>query len=76
MHCVVDAEAAFDRILRRRADNTARVAHADPGQAEAASYLRRHREFDRVSLDVPSLEVDTTSGHRPGIQHVVAFINE
>lgn len=73
VHCTVDAEVAFERILRRGAENSARRAHADPGPADAGDYLRRHREFDRVRLDVPQLEVDTTSGYRPGIDEVVAF---
>jgi hypothetical protein len=31
--------------------------------------------LDRVSLDAPWIEVDTTSGYYPGIDQVVAFIN-
>jgi len=29
--------------------------------------------FDRLRLDVPSLEVDTTAGYRPGLAEVAAF---
>jgi predicted kinase len=75
VHCVVDADVAFQRILRRRADNGVRLAHADPGPADAASWIRRHHEFGKVSLDVPSIEVDTTSGYRPGLDQVITFIN-
>ena len=35
--------------------------------------MRRLRAFDRVRLDVPSIEVDTTSGYRPGLAEVIAF---
>ncbi len=35
--------------------------------------MRRLRDFDRVRLDVPSIEVDTTSGYRPGLADVIAF---
>jgi hypothetical protein len=52
-----------------------RAAHADPGPDDAAGYIRRHLAFDRVSLDVPQIEVDTTSGYRPAIDQIVAFID-
>jgi hypothetical protein len=71
----VDPEVAFQRIVRRGEDSSMRAAHADPGPADAADYIRRHLAFDRVSLDAPWIEVDTTSGYRPGIDQVVAFIN-
>jgi len=38
-------------------------------------YVRRLREFDRVALNVPSIEVDTTSGYRPGIAAIVSFVS-
>jgi predicted kinase len=71
VHCVVDGEVAFQRVLGRGP----RAAHADPGPMDASDYIRRHRAFDRVSLDAPSIEVDTTSGYQPGIDQIVAFIN-
>jgi hypothetical protein len=52
-----------------------RAAHANPGPDDAAHYIHRHLSFDRVSLDAPWIEVDTTSGYYPGIDQVVAFIN-
>ena len=75
VHCTVAPEAAFQRIVRRGETSTVRAAHADPGPDDAADYIRRHLAFDRVSLDAPRIEVDTTSGYRPGIDQVVAFIN-
>jgi predicted kinase len=72
VHCVVDGELAFQRVLGRGP----RAAHADPRPSDASDYIRRHRQFDRVSLDVPSIEVDTTSGYQPGIDQIVAFIND
>jgi predicted kinase len=74
VHCTVDPELAFQRIVRRREVSTLRAAHADPGPDDAA-YIQRHLAFDRVFLDAPWIEVDTTSGYRPGIGQVVAFIN-
>jgi predicted kinase len=73
VHCVVDAEVAFERIQRRNAGVGARRAHADPGPAGRAEFLRRHLEFNRVDLGVPSIEVDTTSGCRPVIVEIAAF---
>jgi predicted kinase len=75
VHCAVGPEVAFERILQRGRASTVRAAHADPGPDDAADYVQRHLAFDRVALDVPWIEVDTTSGYRPGIDEVVAFIN-
>jgi predicted kinase len=75
VHCVVDPEVAFQRIVHRQQSNALRAAHADPGPADKADHIRRHREFDRVSLDVPQLEVGTADSYRPGIDEIVAFIN-
>jgi predicted kinase len=75
VHCTVDPEAAFQRIVRRTGAGTVRAAHADPGPDDAADYIRRHLAFNRVSLDAPWIEVDTTSGYRPAIGQIVAFIN-
>jgi predicted kinase len=66
VHCTVDPEVAFQRIVRRGAGSSVRAAHADPGPADTADYVRRHLSFDRVSLDAPWIAVDTTSGYRPG----------
>jgi len=73
VHCVVDPEAAFERIGRRRARDATRRAHPDLGAGGKDAYLERLRAFDRVRLDVPSIEVDTTSGYRPGLAEIVAF---
>jgi predicted kinase len=73
VHCVVDAEVAFRRSLRRREADPLRRAHADPGPADAAERVRSHRGFDRLSLDVPWIEVDTTDGYVPGLENIVAF---
>jgi len=79
VHCVVDPDVAFQRIVRRKTANSARRAHAEPGAADAADaadYIRRHGAFDRISLDAPSIEVDTTCGYRPGLGQVIAFIKD
>jgi predicted kinase len=71
VHCVVAAEVGVQRAL----DRGPRAAHADPGPADAADRVRHHRAFDRIALDVPWIEVDTTSGYQPGIDEIIAFIN-
>jgi predicted kinase len=73
VHCVTDPEVAVQRMLRRQAEEATRRAHADPGPAGAVGYARQLAAFDRVRLDVPSIEVDTTSGYRPGLAEVAAF---
>jgi predicted kinase len=72
VQCVTDPELAARRVLRRRAQDPTRRAHADPGP-DVAAYARQLAGFDRLRLDVPSLDVDTTSGYRPGLAEVVAF---
>ena len=75
VHCVADADVAFARALRRGHDDPLRRAHADPGSGDAAEQRRRHHAFNRVSVAVPALEVDTTDGYRPGLSEIVAFVN-
>jgi predicted kinase len=72
VHCVVDGDLAARRILRRTQDNPSRRAHADLHPETS----RLRRTFNRLSLDVPSLEVDTTDGYRPGLDQIVAFVND
>ena len=35
--------------------------------------LERRAAFDRVRVDAPSIEVDTSDGYRPGLEEIVAF---
>jgi hypothetical protein len=52
-----------------------RLAHAEPGPQAAADHARFHDAFDRISVDAPWIEVDTTDGYRPGLTGIVAFIH-
>jgi predicted ATPase len=76
VHCTVSADIAIRRSLRRSEANPVRRAHADPGPQDAAEHVRRHEAFDRVSIDAPWIEVDTTDGYRPGLPEIVAFVND
>jgi predicted kinase len=77
VHCVVDADVAFRRALRRAQDNPLRRAHGeDPDDPDLqAEYRLRIHAYRRISLDAPALEVDTTDGYRPGLEEIVAFVN-
>ena len=75
VHAVVAADVASGRIQRRRAQNPLRRAHADPGYGDAAGQAEAHHAFDRVSIDAPWIEVDTTDGYRPAMGEVVAFVS-
>jgi predicted kinase len=73
VHCTVAADLAFRRSLRRGKDNPHRSAHPDPDPDDKAEWTRRHADFERLALDAPWIEVDTTSGYRPTLPEIVAF---
>ena len=52
-----------------------RRAHADPVYGDAARQVQAHNAFDRVSIEAPRIEVDTTDGYRPALSDVVAFVS-
>jgi len=73
--CSVDAAVAHERILRRFDDDPgARAAHGDSAlMQDRAAGSRSHDSFVHISLAVPTLQVDTTDGYRPGLGHIAAF---
>ena len=77
VHCTVAADVSFARAVERDAEDAARrAAH---GVSAALLGLEGWRErvaaFERLSLAVPSLEVDTTDGYEPDLREIVAFVN-
>jgi predicted kinase len=62
VHCVVAADVALSRAIAR-GDRPAHVA------------VTGEQAFDRVSVDAPWIEVDTTDGYDPALDEVVAFVN-
>ena len=75
MHCIVAAEVALERRVRRMDEDPLRRAHDVSRPDDAAAEALRHEAFDRVSIDAPLLEVDTTDGYEPGLQTIVAFVH-
>ncbi|GAA1737615.1 AAA family ATPase [Luedemannella helvata] len=75
IHCHVPARTAYARIQRRQAENPTRRAHVDTPLADREVQASAHDGFDRVRLDVPELDVDTSDGYRPGLDEIVAFVS-
>jgi len=76
VHCVAPADVAFRRVLQRSQHNPARRAHADTGPDRDFGDFDRHRDaFDRLSVEAPWMEVDTTDGYRPGLDEIASFVS-
>jgi predicted kinase len=75
VQCTVARDVAVQRIRRRRQDDPARRAHPDPEPSNAAEFAASFSSFERLSVDAPWMEVDTTDGYRPGLRQIVAFVN-
>lgn len=74
IRCAVDAAVGHDRIARRVEDSAHRAAHADRALLDAiAAGEYMLDSFVPISLDVPTLTVDTTHGYDPGFQDVLSF---
>ncbi len=72
VQCHTDPAVAKQRIAGRGN----RKAHADGQLMQALdSDTSALESFVRVSLDVPSIDVDTTDGYEPGLAAILAFIN-
>ncbi len=67
VRCAVSEEIARERQRQRLLSQSTRAAHAD------AQHLTRAEPFDRLHLDVPTLDVDTSDGWQPGLPAIEAF---
>jgi hypothetical protein len=75
VHCAVAADVAFRRVLRRSDDPVRRV-HVDPRpDRDSADFMRTCDAFQRVSVEAPWIEVDTTDGYKPRLADIVRFVN-
>jgi predicted kinase len=68
IHCRVDEATARQRMV----DREVRPAHADQSVTTNSTYFAT---FKRVSLPVPTIDVNTTNGYEPSISQVVGFLN-
>jgi predicted kinase len=75
VHCMVAAEVALARRTRRRAEHATRSVHVERELPTIGEVERAHNAFDRIALDAPWIEVDTTDGYLPGLDAIVAFMN-
>jgi hypothetical protein len=67
VHCTVDPEVAFQRMVRRGEASAVRAAHADPGPDDAAHYiLRRARGWALWKALACLLIGDNGTHGRPG----------
>lgn len=68
VQCWVDSSVA----LQRMNDRQFRPAHADESVIADKDYFGK---FVRLSLPVPTMDVDTTGGYEPTLDEIVAFLN-
>ena len=72
IQCHTDPETAKSRMLHRGR----RGAHADREVLEGLTSGRlSFADFQRLEMNAPSIDVDTTSGYDPPIGQILAFIN-
>ena len=73
IHCTVAPSTAFQRATGRTSHAR---AHGDSTIGiSAEDWADRFDSFDRISIPVPMLEVDTTDGYEPRLDEVVRFVN-
>ncbi|WP_200301841.1 AAA family ATPase [Streptomyces adelaidensis] len=75
IRCATPAAIAHDRIVQRAEENGHRSAHGDHDLLEAIAAGDHSLEsFVPISMDVPTLTVDTSNGYAPDIKHISAFV--
>jgi predicted kinase len=70
VQCHVDEDVARERLHRQRA------AHGDRSSAALAALAggQLYPDFERLSLDAPSIHVDATDGYTPSLDTIAAFV--
>ncbi|MFD7323919.1 AAA family ATPase [Streptomyces sp. NPDC059875] len=74
IRCTTPTGTIVQRITQRTEDDAHRTAHADHRLLEeiaAGSYVPD--SFVDISLDLPTLLVDTSDGYTPGIKEIIDF---
>lgn len=70
VQCHTDIDTVVARIAARGTDRT---AHADASLGADEARRRYLTDFSRLSLDVPTLDVDTTDGYEPLLADIAIF---
>ncbi|MFE7799514.1 AAA family ATPase [Nocardia sp. NPDC057440] len=77
VRCTVSPSTAEDRIAQRAEQDTRRAAHADHQLLQAIKAGSHAIDsFAPISLDLPTLIVDTSDGYRPIFEEIVRFITQ
>ena len=76
--CTVDPTIARARFLQRKQAEPTRVRFHGDGGAQAApdEVPALVANYNPPRLSVPTLEVDTTNGYRPGMDAIVSFVTQ
>ena len=74
IRCTTDAAIAHDRIIQRAKEDAHRAAHGDQELLDSiAAGGHSLDSFVPISLDVPTLTVNTSHGYRPALPDIAAF---
>ena len=74
VRCTAPPAVAHARIARRAADDAHRAAHGDRDLLAAIADGRHSLDsFGWISLDVPTMTVDTGDGYDPALPQIIAF---
>ena len=76
VRCNVDAAVSYERAARRAATSESRLrAHGDSTVTKGIADWRRACEsFERISLEAPTIDADTTDGYEPSLEQILDFV--
>jgi len=76
VRCRVDPAVAFERAVGRAEASTVRLqAHGDSTVGGLEQWTKAFASFEHISIDAPTLDVDTTDGYAPGLDEIASFVN-
>jgi predicted kinase len=77
IRCNVDASISFRRAASRAVSSPSRVrTHGDSTVGkDVEEWAELFGSFEHLSLPVPWIDVDTTSGYEPSLEEVLVFVN-
>lgn len=75
IRCTTQADVAHGRIVQRAKEDAHRAAHGDQDLLEAIAAGEHSLDsWMPISLDVPTLTVDTSDGYQPGLEDIADFV--